>query len=343
MKIALFVAAMPFIRGGTEVLVESLKDQLDKRGHMTKIFRLPLIDDHETGIFLSALSCQLLDFSDYDVLISFKWPTYLAVHKQKVIWMFHQFRQVYDLFGTPYGIINDNTGKAIREMVIQTDRAALGNAGTLFALSNAAKRLKEYSGISTDILYTPLGSAEDYHYSSTGDFIYCASRIDCIKRQFLAVEAMLYVKSEAKLVLDGKCSDDRLLDEMRTYINKHGLGDKVKISEKFVPEETKIERYANCLAGIYLPLDEDSPGIVTLEVMYSRKTLITTSDSGGVADFVQHGDTAFVVEPTPQAVAGKIDYLFDNKETARQMGENAYKYVAGKNINWDDTIRRLLR
>jgi len=343
MKIALFVTAMPFIRGGTEVLVEGLKAQLEKRGHITKIFRFPVSEDHETGIFLSALSCRLLDFDDYDVLISFKWPAYLAVHKQKVIWMFHQFRQAYDLFGTPFGLDDDDTGNAIREMVIQTDRVALSNTDNMFALSNAAKRLKEYSGLSAEILYTPLENAQEYHFASIGDHIYCASRIDRLKRQLLAVQAMRYVKSGARLVLDGKCSDDRLLEEIRAYIDKHGLGGKVTVGAEFVSEETKIERYANCLAGIYMPVDEDSPGIVTFEIMHSHKTLITASDSGGVTDFVKNGDTAFVVEPTPQAVAEKIDHLFNNKEVAKQMGEDAYKYVASKNIDWDDTIGRLLR
>jgi len=341
MKIALFGPATPFVRGGAEILTEDLKLQLEKRGHTVKYFRLPIYDDFSTGIFLNALCTQMLNFDDYDVLISFKWPAYLAVHKRKNLWMFHQLRQVYDMFGKPYGLTDDDHGKTIKEMVMQTDIAAFAKANKIYALSQAAVRLQDYLGITAEVLHTPLQNPEKYHTESTGDYIYCASRVDRMKRQLLIVEAMLYVRSGARLILDGKCGDRSLENEIEAMIEKNNLNDKVIVNNEFVPEQTKIDRYAGCLAGIYIPLDEDSPGLVSFEIMYSKKALITVNDSGGVAEFA-NGDHAFVTEPTPQAIAEKIDFLFENRDIAEKMGENAYNYVIGLNINWDDTIGRLL-
>jgi glycosyltransferase involved in cell wall biosynthesis len=342
MKIALFYTLTTFVRGGTELLVDDLKAQLEKRGHIAKMFRIPFNEEYETGIFINALSIQSLNFDDYDLLISFKWPAYLAVHRHKNLWVFHQFRQVYDLFDKPYGLRDDAVGNAIREMIIQTDNKALSQADNIYILSNSKKRMKKYNNIKSKVMYTPLLNSDKYQKKSLSDYIYYPSRIDGMKRQHLVVEAMKHVKSRAKLILDGKCGDETYLNNIYSIINKHKLNDRIIINAEFVSEEDKIDRYANCLAGIYLPIDEDSPGIMTLEVFYSHKALITVSDSGGVADFVCNDDNAFIVEPTPQAIAEKIDYLYEHKDIAEQMGENAYEYIIEKNINWDDTIRRLL-
>ena len=342
MKIALFNSATPFVRGGSELLADDLKTQLKMRGYEVKLFRIPFTEEYETGLLLNALSTQLLNFDDYDLLISFKWPAYLAVHRQKNLWLFHQFRQVYDLFGKPHGLQNNDLGNAIKEMVIQIDTLALNNANKIFALSNATKRLAKYNNIKADVMYTPLQNFEKYHKGSYGDYFYCASRIDTMKRQLLAVEAMKYTKSSVKLILDGKCDDETYLNDIYSIINDHKLNDKITINAEFVPEESKINHYANCLASIYLPVDEDSPGFVTLESFYSQKTLITVTDSGGVVDFVKNGENAYVVDPSPQAIAGKMDYLYEQKHIAEQMGRRAYEFVVEKNINWDDTIRRLL-
>jgi len=340
MKIALFVTAIPFIYGGTELVIEELKEQLEKREHTANVFRLPSSDDYETGIFLDALCAQMLNFDDYDMLISFKWPAYLAVHRQKKLWIFHQFRQVYDLYNKSFGISDNDFGNAIKEMVSQTDCVALPRADKIFAISNTTKRLKEYSGIDAQIMHCPLLNCEKYYKKLLGDYIYYPSRIDRFKRQMLAVEAMRYVQSDVKLVLDGKIGDDFLFDEIQSYMEKYDLSDKITINAVFVSEEDKIERYANCLAGLYLPIDEDSPGFITFEAFYSHKTIITVSDSGGVADFT--GDNALIADPSPQAIAEKIDFLYNNKDTAEKMGQRAYNFISQLNVNWDETIKRLL-
>ena len=342
MRIALFITGTPFVRGGSEILVEDLRKQLEARGHEAELFRIPFIEEFHTGIFLNALSAQLLDFDDFDLLISFKWPAYLAVHRRKVFWVFHQFRQAYDLFGKQFGLPHTDMGAAIKKMVEQTDAVAFEGGSRVYALSNAANRLGKYCGIGAEVMHTPLPNLELYGKNSFGDYIYCACRIDDMKRQALMVEAMRYVKSGVKLVIDGKCDDEALLGGLRDAIRKYGLGDKVALSAEFVPEKTKIDRYANCLAGIYVPIDEDSTGIVLFEAFYSHKTLITTADSGGVADFVNDGENAFIVEPSPRAIAEKMDYLYENKGVAEQMGRNAHGYIVGMDVNWDDTIRRLL-
>ena len=37
-----------------------------------------------------------------DAVIATKFPTYFVRHPNKVTWLFHQYRAIYDLCGTPY-------------------------------------------------------------------------------------------------------------------------------------------------------------------------------------------------------------------------------------------------
>jgi glycosyltransferase involved in cell wall biosynthesis len=342
MRIALFNTLTPFVRGGAEILVDDLRDQLIQRGHAAVKFSYTIIDNWNTGYPLSSLAARLFDFSDYDRLIMFKWPTFYAINRNRVTWMFHQFREAYDLFGRQYGLSDNAEGRRAKRFVENSDNSALPNTDKIFAISRTARRLKHYSGIVAEIMLCPLLDYEKYHWESYGDYIYYPSRLNPSKRQLLAVEAMRYTKSNVKLTLDGKPDHKFYLDEILTLIKKYNLADKVTISGKFVSDEDKISRHANSLASVYLPIDEDSPGFVTMEAYYSRKAVISVTDSGGVVDYVRDGETGFIVEPSPRAIAEKIDWLFENRAETAKMGANASKYVNELNINWDDCVGRLL-
>jgi glycosyltransferase involved in cell wall biosynthesis len=341
MRIALFITVTPFVTGGSEFLVNDLTVQLRKRGHIAKLFRIPFSEEFEVGIFTNALCVQMLNFDDYDILISFKYPAYLAVHKKKNLWLFHQLRQAYDLFGKEYGLQDNNLGNAIKQIVCQTDNISLPQANKIFALSESVKRLKKFNNIEAEVMECPLINSGKYYKNKIGDYIYYPSRVDYMKRQLLAIEAMHYVKSAARLVIDGKIDDGGLANKIKHIISKYNLNN-VTVSGEFVSEEYKIKRYADCLCAVYLPKNEDSCGFVTMESFYSHKPVITVSDSGGVTDFVKDGENGYVTEPNPKAIAAKIDRLYEHKEEAEKMGENAYQFIFKRNINWDDTIRRLL-
>ena len=56
----------------------------------------------------SALAWRLLDLSEangkpVDLVIGMKFPAYLVAHSRKVLWIMHQYRAAYNLWGTPFG------------------------------------------------------------------------------------------------------------------------------------------------------------------------------------------------------------------------------------------------
>ena len=66
------------------------------------------------------------------------------------------------------------------------------------------------------------------------------------------------------------------------------------------------------------------------------------TDAGGPLEFVTDNYNGYVIEADAKEVAKKLDYLYENKDEAKRLGENGYKSLREKNINWDYVINSLL-
>ena len=89
----------------------------------------------------------------------------------------------------------------------------------------------------------------------------------------------------------------------------------------------------------YGPFDEDF-GMVTVEAQLAGKPVVTTTDSGGVLEFVRHAETGLVAEPAPVAIATALQRLLDDADLARRLG--AAGRDAAQLPTWDDVVGRLL-
>lgn len=342
MKIALVNTFMPFLRGGAEVLVDDLYQQLKNRGHSVTLFRMPFPNDYEVGLMELVLASKLLDFTAYDRIIAFKFPGYCVCHPQKSVWLFHQFRQVYDLFDVEDGLPkNENTLalKSIIEMIDSHDLRDVRNCTVIG--SEVERRLKKYNDIPSDVVHPPLPNAERYFCSESSDYFYYPSRVTKLKRQHLVVEAMRYVKTDVKLVLTGQCKEPEYEDLIRSTIQNYGLKDRVFYQNIWLEEEKKLKLLAESLGVIFIPYHEDY-GYITLEAYYAGKPMITCTDSGSPVGFVKEGKTGYVVDPTPEVLAEKMDLLYRDREKTIEMGQNARREIERRNITWDETVRRLL-
>jgi glycosyltransferase involved in cell wall biosynthesis len=104
----------------------------------------------------------------------------------------------------------------------------------------------------------------------------------------------------------------------------------------------EIARLVNgALACVYIPIDEDSMGYVTMEAFCAAKAVLTVKDAGGVLELVHDGATGMVAEPDPNSIAIGLDRLAD-LSTAREMGLAARALLEGKSLSWKYTIERLL-
>ncbi len=340
MKTVLVCAAQaPFIVGGAEILVSELKQNLERRGFRVDVAAVPFKWYPVSEIVRQALAWRLLDVTEsngtpIDLVIPTKFPTYLVRHPRKVAWLFHQHREAYDLYGTPYCSFTDSPeDRQVRESIHTMDGAALAECRSIFTISrNVAERLSRYNGLPGTALYPPPHHLGRYRADSFGDYLFYAGRLDRLKRLDLAVDAMKRVRSGARLKIAGA---GPLAEELRKQIEGLGVQDRVELLG-FVSAADLVDLYAGCRAAYYAPLNEDY-GYVTVEAYLSSKPVLTTTDAGGPLEFVTDGESGLVADPTAEAIADAIDRLWELPPARLQeMGEAGRRRV--EDINWDRVI-----
>jgi glycosyltransferase involved in cell wall biosynthesis len=225
-------------------------------------------------------------------------------------------------------------GSLIREIVHFLDGISLSQQEIIkyAAISkNVASRQNYFPLNSTiKVIYPPSNLSS--FYTCSYDYLFTVSRLDSAKRISLLIQTMQYVKTNIELRIAGTGPDAEALQEM-------ARGDDRIIFLGFVNDKDVIDLYANALAVLYVPYDEDY-GLVTIEAMMSGKPVLTTIDSGGPNEFVKNGETGYSVPPNPQTLAECIDYLCEHRNEARQMGLTARKLVS--EINWGNAVNQLL-
>ena len=202
-----------------------------------------------------------------------------------------------------------------------------------------SRGIKSYTAISKNVAqrpdYFPKGVAVDIINHPTDledlttkshDFIFTASRLESLKRIDLLIRAFKKVKTGMRFLIAGTGGQQ---DQLKALAKKDGriefLG--------FVTDEQLVDYYSRALFVPFIPFDEDY-GLITIEAMKSKKAVLTTSDSGGVNEFVKNDYNGIIADPDETSLCQAMQYLVDRKQETVKMGENAYETVA--HINWNN-------
>jgi len=78
---------------------------------------------------------------------------------------------------------------------------------------------------------------------------------------------------------------------------------------------------------------------VTVESFLSGKPVVTCTDSGGTLEFVEDGESGYVVPPEPEALGAAVNRLFADREKAKAMGAAGRPRV--ESISWGRVIDAL--
>lgn len=346
MKVLIVSAHVPFISGGAEILENNLKHALIENGHEADITKIGFKWYPAERIPEHILATRLLDFTEtagdkIDLVIGLKFPAYYIKHPNKVLWILHQHRPAYDLWGTPFQDLPDNSfGTRIREIIINSDNRFLTEAKKIFTLSkNVSGRLKKFNNINSIHLYHPPDGAENLNQGKYEDYIFYPSRLGALKRQDLVIQAMQHTRTNVKLVLAGRPDSKYDVEKLQNLIDEYKLKDKVSLLLN-ISNKQKVDLYSNSLGSVFTPFDEDY-GYVTLESFYSHKPVITTQDSGCPLEFVTNEKNGFVVPPKPENIAKSMDLLYQNKKNAQEMGEQGFKLIQSLNLSWDKVVQSL--
>lgn len=340
MNVLVLHTQVPFTCGGAEVLVDGLADALSNRGHQVDRVSLPLSWNPTEGLLTSALAWRLLDLSSFngqvvDRVICTKYPTWAVRHPNKAMWLIHQHRQAYDLFGTSFSEFTpDATSKAVRERLIEIDRRGLNECRPRYAISkNVSHRLKTYNGIDATALYPPVPRsglrAEAYE-----PFILSVARLDEAKRVDKIVNAWENVSSNLNLVVVG---DGPNLEYLGQIVKSRNLGSRVSILGR-VDDARLLDLYNRCRGVYYAPVDEDY-GYSTVEALTAGKPVITAPDSGGTLEFVVDGRSGIVTSLDAPALGTAVDRLAD-ESFARELGTSGPALTA--DMTWDAVVDALV-
>ncbi|MCA1594719.1 MAG: glycosyltransferase family 4 protein, partial [Acidobacteria bacterium] len=329
---------------GAESHVEGLRRALVAAGYNAEVVALPFKWYPPQEIMRGALAWRLLDLSEangkpVDLVVGMKFPAYLVAHERKVLWVMHQYRAAYNLWGTPFDDLSTYPeGARVREFVRHCDGRFIPEARKVFANSRTvARRLKEYNNIESEPLYHPPPRAESLRTGEQGDYIFYPSRLEAQKRQELLIEAMSFARTPVKVVFAGGTRDPKHYESL---VKRHGVTDRVQL-RGFVAEPEIVELYANALGVCYLPFDEDY-GYVTLEGMLSGKPVVVARDGGGATEFVEHEREGLIVEPEPRAIAEALDALYLDREGAQRMGARGREKLQAMRLSWENVVERII-
>jgi glycosyltransferase involved in cell wall biosynthesis len=340
MRIAVLRPQVPFARGGAEIFTDRLVEELRARGHDADLVSVPFKWYPGARVLTQAFLWRMLDLdeadgSPIDLVVATKFPSYLVRHREKRVWLVHQFRQAYELDGTDLGQFDDSPeDRALRRKVQALDRVALGEATRLFAISrNVAGRLEASTGLEAEVLPHP-PQALAFRCEGYGDYVLSVNRLDRAKRIDLLLEAAA-LDAGLRVVVAGDGPDRQRLERLA---HDRGLDGRARFAGH-VSEEELADLYARCLAVYYAPLDEDY-GMVPLEAFLSEKPVLTTTDAGGPLEVVADGATGLVVSPDAGELARATGWLREHREDAATLGR-AGQAVAAE-VTWERAIGRLL-
>lgn len=222
----------------------------------------------------------------------------------------------------------------IRKIIRYLDFAALSkiNEGAFFSLSETVKKRTEYfpDGIDPKVLYLP--SHLTRFHTDSYQYLFTISRLDAPKRIDLIIKSMKYVESDINLIIAGRGPEEVRLKEL-------AADDKRIKFVGFVNDDALVDYYANALAVVFVPFDEDY-GLITIESMMSHKPVITCSDSGGTTEFIEHSITGYIAEPNAKSLGKMMNLIAGDKEKSIEMGNKAYQKV--QEITWKSTVDPLL-
>jgi glycosyltransferase involved in cell wall biosynthesis len=344
MKVLVLNNGVPFIRGGAEHLADSLVRELQVRGHEAQLVRLPLRWHTPEAVADSMAAAAAVQLPSADRVIALKFPAYLVPHHTKVVWLLHQFRQVYDLWGTPLqGLPASPETLELRQAILTSDTATLGSVRGLYCNSTVtADRLEKFNGLRAKVLLPPHGNSLAFRTDDYGDYILAVGRITASKRQHLLVEAMAHTSGRVRLVVAGQPETAGDQEALERLVVEHGLQDRVSLVLRFISDAEKVDLLAGARGVAYLPHDEDSYGYVTVEAMLSRKPVVTTHDAGGVLHLVTHEATGLVADPVPESLAASMERLSTDRELAVSLGESGRSVVDDLDLSWDSVLETLL-
>jgi len=338
-------AQVPFVRGGAEFLNESLVSEINRLdGFRAELVLLPFKWYPESQILNDILSWRFLDLSEsngmkIDLVISTKFPSYCAEHKNKILWLVHQHRVFYDLENTEFDHFrNTLESKTVRKKVRMLDSKFIRECKKIYTISKTVtNRLGLYHGIESTPLYPPSAMTSKIYSNGYNDRIVYFGRIDPIKRIHLLLHALEYVKNAKATIIGGGVK--KYETELKEMIQNKNLSERCDFLG-YLSEEDLLDHLSRARAIIYTPYNEDF-GYATIEAFLARKPVITCDDCGEVTTLVARTGSGLISSNDPKEIGDNIKKIYEmNESELENCASEGYEF--SKSITWERVIKKLV-
>ncbi len=340
MRIAVVTSHVPFVEGGHLVIARSTVAALREHGHEAELFLTP--QNRFSRIFQAYLATRMTDLKEdglgrkIDEVISFRYPSYAVKHPLHVNWLNHTMREYYDLwesFSRQLSVRGRLKEGVKRKLIHCLDSYLLKhNVTKIYAQSKTIQeRLRRWGNIPSELLYPP-PPPRPYFTEKYGNFVLAVSRLQKLKRFDLLLKSVARLsRSSSRILIIG---DGPERENLQIMAREAGLENTVSFAG-WVEEETLLRAYAECRVVFFGPYQEDY-GLVTLEAFYSRKPVVTCTDSGGPAELVAASGGGLICSPEPDSIAQAIDKLITDPSLAEKLGEKGFTF--SREISWEKTV-----
>jgi len=164
MRIVVSDSMVPFVRGEAERFAEQLAAQLERRGHLVDLIRIPFRPDPFALMPRQVAIAEELLFDRTDLVIALRFPATLVEHPRSVVW----------LQGIPPGPPAhedpDGTDAAAHRAVLEAERRAFDRAVAFYAASPVvAERVDARLGFVPPILPPPVNPDSAREWDSVID------------------------------------------------------------------------------------------------------------------------------------------------------------------------------
>ncbi len=144
---------------------------------------------------------------------------------------------------------------------------------------------------------------------------------------------------DVKLTIAGRVWKDDNIATYEEIIARDGTGDMVEMNIGYIPND-KVWDYFNNTNIVVLPYREIyQSGVLLMAMSYGRAVL--TSNIRAFADVINDKENGLLFESdNSESLAEKIEYIYNNKETLRQLEERSTEFVKTE-YDWDVSAKKI--
>ncbi len=356
--------------GGAERHWQALTDRLAERGHDTELRVVEFPERTLREVLDGYRRFGALDVSDYDLVITGKYPAWMVDHDNHLLYLIHRLRGLYDTYPTVRGELGDTAagdamrarlaplagrpdelieatlglldevdpddpvvaypGPLARWVVRHLDDAAFARPGVRFLAANAeetASRAGYFPPERTVMVSRPETNLprREATVPPLRSRFFTTSRHDRPKRIDLVIRAFALIDDPTAVLRVGGDGP------MRAELEALAAGDPRVELLGYLSEEQLAAEYAAATAVVFTP-DREDFGLISLEAMRAGTPVVTTTDSGGAKELIEHGVSGMIVDPTPDRVAWAMRHIAENPQVRWELALNARRSAAS--VDW---------